>query len=122
LEYAKQEFKLSERQKDGKTLRDHLKIVQEVTGKTPKELENSVELPKAIEECWYWFLQLNNTRPSGFGISAITFTEMYSFFELHQIDPEISEVQMIKMFDSIALEQARVDQEKQNNQAKTRSK
>ena len=76
-------------------------------GKKPRELEELVELPASIKEAWYWFLLLNNTRPSGMGISPISYTEMYTFFALYDIIPDTQEIDLIKMFDGIALEQAR---------------
>lgn len=85
-------------------LREHLETVAKAIGKKPKELEDLVELPSNFNEVWDWFLALNNTRSSGFGISAITYTEIRSFFQLMQIDVQPWEIRVIKMLDSIALE------------------
>lgn len=88
-----------------------------MTGKPPKELLD-LKIPDSIQEVWGWFLQLNSTRSSGFGISAITYTEMLSFFTLLGIVPEEQELELIKVFDGIALEQARTSQEKRENKKK----
>lgn len=83
-----------------------------MTGKLPVELANCIELPESIRECWYWFLALNNTRVSGFGMSPITYTEMSNYFNLLQIEPEPHEVEIIKLFDSVAIEISQKQQEK----------
>jgi len=79
----------------------------------PKELEDLVELPLHIQEVWSWFLSLNSTRSSGFAISAISYTEMQAFFTLQQIDAQPYEIDMIRLFDSIAMKHsAERDKEK----------
>jgi hypothetical protein len=77
----------------------------------PKELQNLVELPQFAKECWHFFLSLNSTRNSGFGISPITYQEILSYFTLYGIEPETWEVDMIKLFDSIAMDHAQKEQE-----------
>jgi len=61
---------------------------------------------------------LNSTRTSGFGFSAITYSEMKAYFDLYQIDVQEWEVQVIKMFDSVALEVARKKQDKEQKKKK----
>lgn len=104
MEFAKQEFDLSEKQSDGKTLKEHLENVQRITHKVPKELENLVELPECMREYWNWFLKLNNKRQPGMGIAAISYQEMKAFFELYGIYPEPNEIEVLEMFDRLAVE------------------
>lgn len=87
--------------------------VEKITRKKPKELDNLVELPNNLRECWFWFLSLNSTRSSGFGVSPITYTELFSYFSLMDIDIAPEEIEIIKMFDSIALEANKKHQEQE---------
>lgn len=52
------------------------------------------------------------------GISNITYREMESFFHLKDIDPSPMEVDMIVMFDEIAVDISREQQEKSQKQNK----
>lgn len=81
-----------------------MESVERQIGKKPKELEDLLLLPETLREYWYWFLALNATRSSGFGMSPITYTEMWSFFSLKSIEPSEQEIDIIKMFDHVALE------------------
>ena len=87
-------------------------------GINPRELENLVTLPDSIAHCWYWFLDLNNTRPASMGISAISYLEMKAYFDLLQVAVEPWEIEVIKMFDRIALDIAAKQQEKQDQKNK----
>lgn len=73
-----------------------------------------------MTNCWQWFLALNNTRSSGFGASPITYTEMWCYFNLNDIEVSQWELNVIRMFDSIALDTARKQEEKQKNNNKTK--
>lgn len=75
-------------------------------------------LPDEMKEVWGWFLDLNNTRPTGFGASPITFNEMLSYFDLYNIDVTTTEIDLIRMLDNIALEINRKQEEKKNNKIK----
>jgi hypothetical protein len=92
-----------------------LQAVERQIGKKPKELENLIELPDALRECWFWFLALNSTRSSGFGMSPITYTEIRSFFLLKGIEPLDTEVDIIKMFDAVAMDFNAKTTKKNNN-------
>jgi hypothetical protein len=81
-------------------------------GITPKELENLVEIPETLLHVWCWFLDLHSTRPSGFGVSAITYSEIKAYFELLQLKVEPWEIELIKRFDRIAMEVISEQQEK----------
>lgn len=96
---------------DGVSFKDHLLAVEKITKKKPKELLDLVELPDSFRECWNWFINLNNSRSSGFGMGAITYTEMYSYFNLMQIEVSPEEIEVIKMFDLIAMKSYNEQQE-----------
>lgn len=120
LAYAEQEFKLSELQPDGNTLRDALLSVQRQIGRVPKELEELVELPDCMKEYWSWFLKLSNRRPQGMGVSAISYSEMLAFFELIGVVPEPYEIEVIEAFDRVAMKhhQDKEDRDRAKNKAK----
>lgn len=83
-------------------------------GVKPKELENLVELPRSFKQCWHFFLDLNSTRNQGFGVSPITYVEIYAYFNLMQLDYEPWEIEAIKAFDRIAMDVAAKQQEREN--------
>lgn len=120
LAYAEQEFKLSELQPDGNTLRDALLSVQRQIGRVPKELEELVELPDCMKEYWSWFLKLSNRRPQGMGVSSISYSEMLAFFELIGVVPEPYEIEIIEAFDRVALEHHH--KKEQRDKAKNKAK
>ena len=112
LAYAKQEFELSEIQPDGNTLKDALLNVQRQIGRVPKELENLVEMPDCMKDYWQWFLKLSNRRPSGMGVSAISYYEMMAFFTLIGVNPDPYEIEIIEAFDRVALKHYQEQEEK----------
>ena len=112
---------MSEVQADGKTLRENLLNVQRQLKRTPKELEDLVELPECMQEYWVWFIKLSNRRPSGMGISAIPYSEMLAFFELMGIVPEPYEIEVIEMFDSVAIKHYQRQQEKDRKSTRLNS-
>lgn len=67
---------------------------------------------------WEDYQRLSSSRPAGFGVSPISYTEINSYFSLMGIVPEIWEVEAIKIFDSITLSEYSKQQEK-NNKNKT---
>ena len=119
--FVEQEFTLSERQADGRTLRENLENAERQLKRKPKELEDLVELPEAFQEYWQWFLRLSNHRPSGMGISAIPYSEYVAFFQLIGVAPEPYEIEILEVFDSIALKYYAKQQEKEQARAKQKS-
>lgn len=117
-EYAEQEFRLSEAQSDGNSLRSHLEVVHKATKVLPEQLQNLVALPDSIKEVWMYFLDLNSTRPSGFGISPISYSEMLAYFTLNDIQVNQEEVQLIRMFDNAAITSSREQEKKREKKAK----
>ena len=81
-----------------------------------------VELPAGMRQCWNWFLRLNRKRPAGMGISEIPYTEMKSFFDLHGIEPESYEIELIEIFDRIAMKSFTDAQEKEQRQQEAKAK
>lgn len=85
-------------------MRDQLNSVWRQTGKKPKELDELLELPQSCLSVWKWFIDLHNARGSnGFGINPITYTEIKSYFDLIDLQPEEWEVTLIKLLDNEAL-------------------
>lgn len=103
IEFAKNELKLSEKQKDGATLRDHLLQVQKQTGYTPAELVE-IEVSYLVMYLWESFLELNSTRQSGMGVNAISYSEIKAYCELTQTHFSPYEIKVIKMLDRVFLE------------------
>jgi hypothetical protein len=86
-------------------------------------LYDFVELPDCMREYWTWFTRLNNRRPVGMGgISSIPYSEMQAFFELNDITPEPYEIEILEVFDNIAIKHYQKQQEKEHNKAKAKSK
>ena len=112
---------MSEIQADGRTLKENLLNVQRQLKRTPKELEDLVELPNCMAEYWHWFTRLSNRRPSGMGVSAIPYSEMLAFFELLGIVPDQFEIEILEMFDHIAMKHYVKQQEKEQAKAKQKS-
>ena len=121
LAFAEQEFQMSEIQADGKTLKENLLNVQRQLKRVPKELEELVELPECMAEYWHWFIRLSNRRPSGMGVSAIPYSEMQAFFEILGIVPEPYEIEVLEMFDRIAIKHYQKQQEKEQAKSKQKS-
>lgn len=77
--------------------------MQEQTGVTPKELEDCVDLPSVFNDVWHWFLMLNSSRTSSMSVNPIAFSEMQAFFDLMQINPLPWEIEILKIFDNVAM-------------------
>lgn len=111
IAYAKNELKLSEKQKDGGTLRDHLTNVRDRTGFTPPEL-TTVEVSNLVIYLWEFFLDLNSTRQSGMGVNAISYQEIKAWCELTKTPLSAYEIKVIKMLDRTFLEHYNKQSEK----------
>ena len=85
-------------------MRDQLNSVWRQTGRKPKELRDAIELPQSCYFVWKWFTELHTARGSnGFGLNPISYTEIKSYFDLIDIQPEEWEVNLIKALDNEAL-------------------
>lgn len=120
--FAEQEFKLAAPQRDGTTLRDQLENAKRQGVELPEEYRNLVELPEVFTDCWVWFLDLHNSRTSGMAPNPITYSDIHSYFSLHDIVPEIWEVKIIKMFDQIAMKEESKRMQTQIKNKKQKSK
>lgn len=77
-----------------------------MTGVKPKELEEVTELPDVFNEVWQWFLRINRKRQSsGFGVNPIPYYEIQAFFSLIEYQPQSWELEMLELFDEIAMEE-----------------
>lgn len=84
-----------------------------MTGVKPEELITG-EMPDCLNHVWYWFLQLNSQRTSnGFGINPISNQDMWFFFQLEKIEPESWELDLIRKFDSVAMQKYAERQKKE---------
>ena len=118
VEYCKWQFKLNSTiGTKNETLRDQLEVVYKTTGIKPAELEPPCELNELFVDAWNFFLDLHNSRTSnGFGINAISYTEIHHYFSVIQIVPQYWEIELIKLFDSTALQVISENREKQQAQ------
>lgn len=90
------------------------------TGIKPKELEDMLEFPKEMLQVWKFFIDLHNARDgNGFGANPISYSDMYSYFKLIDIQPDDWEIETVRKLDMIALdsfaEQAKREQKKNKN-------
>lgn len=107
MEFARQEFKLGS---GSNSIREQLNLVWKNTGRKPKELEDLISLPDSTTHVWGWFIDLNNARSSnGFGVNPLSYSEIWSYFNLMQLSPDEWEVKLIKALDNIAIEQISKD-------------
>lgn len=123
-EFARWQFKLSTAAgTKQETLRDQLEVVWKTTGVKPPELEPPCELNQLFYDAWRFFLDLHSCRSSnGFGVNSLSYSEMKAYFELNQIEPFWYEIEAIKMFDTVFLDEFNKSQEKQRKQQESKSK
>lgn len=76
--------------------------MQAATGKTPEQL--LIHWPEEGRGVWEIFLALNQTRNVGMAASGIAFTEIEAYTRLHGVRLTCWELQVIQMFDRLALE------------------
>lgn len=113
---------LSSTQSDGSTLRDHYESLRKQYGIVPPEVQNLIPgMPRRFIQEWRWFLELNDTRQNGMSIERITHMEMKAFFDLKGIDPEPLEVEILKMFDAIAVRTMQEHAEKERKLQKAKA-
>lgn len=67
--------------------------------------EEPPSLPSASEFAWMYFMRLHQTRGQGGfgGFFAISYQEMKAFFDLEGTYPEPYELELIRLWDNIAL-------------------
>lgn len=75
--FAKAEFALEVRQKDGYSLRKHLQAAWRASGIKPDELCNLPVIPELAKYLWDYFIELHNRRTNyGWGHVPLTFIEI----------------------------------------------
>ena len=80
-----------------------------------------LSLPDVFSLVWEDFLMLNSARTSsGFGLNALQYSEIKSYYELIQHQPEPWEIEVIRLFDSTAL-QVFAESQKSNQNKTTKS-
>lgn len=114
-EFVEYELLLDTVGKDGKTLRETCKIVEELEGYTPDELANEPDCPAGFDYLWDWFKRLNGTRQQGFGMSGITETELRSFFLNRKIEPEQWELDLLIRLDKLVVAKANAKKPKDDS-------
>ena len=88
----------------GGSLKDQLMSVWRQTGERPKQLDDLKELPECCLDIWRIFIDLHNSRQSsGFGVSPISFTEIYSYSKLYKYIFEEWEIRLLNRFDNEVL-------------------
>lgn len=102
--------------------RARLESVARQTGVVPKELEELAELPESMRYVWKYFLDLNRKRSNGMGVAPITYTEMLSYFTLNSIAFDETEIQLIDVLDSIALDHFSEESKKNSKQNNKKTK
>lgn len=85
-----------------KTLKDHLEQIEAVSGQTPKELINPTDLPYALEYIWNWFIELSNSRPTGFsGLEPLSYPVIESWMRVTGNAPSAFDVSLIRKVDDL---------------------
>jgi hypothetical protein len=78
--------------------------VERQTKRTPKQLQDLLELPASMYQVWSHFLALDSTRQSnGYSANPLSFTEIASYFSLIKEDVEVWEVQLLRRLDQTLL-------------------
>lgn len=68
-------------------------------------MEDIPEIPLYYRHVWGWFLDLNQARGGGgFGVSALTYPDLYTYFNLMGIEADREDVKALKVLDSLYLE------------------
>lgn len=88
-------------------------------GEEQKLIQEDIEseppiLPTSAQFAWTYFLRLHQTRQSGGfgGFFAISYQEMLAFFTLESTFPESYELELIRVWDKLALEHMHKEQQK----------
>jgi len=124
IEYCKYQFEYGQRQSDGSTVKEHIEAAKEspfaaMLGEEQKLIQEDLEseppiLPTSAQFAWTYFLRLHQTRQSGGfgGFFAISYQEMLAFFTLESTFPESYELELIRVWDKLALEHMHKEQQK----------
>lgn len=99
VEHAKAEFHLNQEMEDGCTLRDHLNVAWEATGKKPDDLFVP-PLPLGTRYLWDIFIEIRKrSSGSGFGAARISFQDMQAWQNMRHLTLNIWEQAAIEAVD-----------------------
>lgn len=99
VSFGKRQFELNARQKDGATLRDHLKVAWNASGIKPEQLDYE-ELQENVQYLWSWFIDLDYYRGSSMnGVNPITPTLIKDWCWMNDVELEYFERMAIKRLD-----------------------
>ena len=127
ISFCKQEFELNSKSSGKSSLREQLELIKKKTGKLPDEYETLLECPAYLSDVWRYFLQLHSKRTSnGFGINAISYSEVLAFCKLKGVYLQPYEVDLIMQLDNVCLDfyakEQEQDRQKQEDKRKTKHK
>jgi hypothetical protein len=94
-------MRLTKRQADGATVREHLQAAAAATGKADPSLSRS--LPRALVWLWQAFCELSAARPVGMAAGAIPGTEIEAWQRLARVTLLPWEVDTLRAMDRAAL-------------------
>lgn len=100
MSFAAAQFALSK--PDPTTGKTRLKVLQEIreqTGVVAQELRDMPPLPPALAYLWAWFADLDESRPAGMGLAALSWADIAAYFSLHRIKPQPWEVETLRRID-----------------------
>lgn len=104
LEYARQRFALGKI--DPKTNKSRLQTMIDIrtqTGVVRKELREMRSLPPETAYLWEWYEALSQRRGASMSVNAISWADMWAFFQLRGISPQPWEVDTICQLDTAYL-------------------
>lgn len=101
-EFARGEFLLGSRQKDGSTLRDNLLSVFKQTGVRPRQLDTE-DCPSVMKYIWDWFLELQEERGVDDMGRPLEFSseKLLSWSRLQRVQLTAFELEAIKRLDRL---------------------
>lgn len=102
LAHVAHEARLSERQKDGSTARDHVETFVR-SGRFTTEQLDGPEPPEELRYLLGWFDELSAARSAGpHGLNPVSYLDVYAWAELTDRRPEPHEVRAILRLDQQA--------------------
>ena len=78
-------------------------------------------MPESMKEYWSWFIRLHNRRPASMGLASIPYSEMQAFFNLIGVYPDPYEIELMELFDSIAIKILSEQAEKERKRSSAKS-
>ena len=104
MAFARHQFELLAPQADGQPLIEHLRAVEERTGRVPAMISKAPPLPEGCVELWNAFLRLHGNRGStGWGPARITDADIVAAREARGLILDHWQVDMVNRVDSMWL-------------------